>query len=50
MSQTTDDGVYLKATERKFYRETIIQLLWKSKDETIFEGQWYSMVLESEFS
>ena len=49
MSQTTDGAVYLKATERKFYRETIIQL-WKSKDETIVEGQWYSMVLESKFS
>ena len=26
MSQTIDGAVYLKETERKFYRETIIQL------------------------
>ena len=25
-SQTTDGALYLKATERKFYRETIIKL------------------------
>ena len=49
MSQTTDGAVYLKATERKFYRETIIQL-WKSKDKTILERQWYSVDLESGFS
>ena len=49
MSQTTDGAVYLKATERKFYRETIIQL-WKSKDKTIFERQWYSVDLEPGFS